>query len=155
MNKDQKEYIDKYIKENQIEDTTQQIRDLLQSVQLTQEVRIIQDMRQKHNHSTVKKMCDKKCVFLTKSHPKLYEKLLSEDYSTYTESLNITHEIIKLLQDIECGRTNQNEGAYQFGLLCKRIYIDPKLSTDQNTDEPVRNISWNAYKCQILSQQAS
>jgi hypothetical protein len=71
--------------------------------------------------------------------------------------LKILFNALDVLRDIENGKLDQHNGAYQFGVLLKKIYVDSalkkaeKLNAETGEKEPEYkgpqvNISWNQFK---------
>ena len=147
MDDNQRDYLKKYIQENNIEDTTNKIRNEKQSTQLKIDIKKLVELRRLFkNDNLFKSECEKKCTFLKSKQPKLYEKLTGKmDQKT----ISITNDMINILIKIEKGIIDQNEASYAFGMLCKELYIDPVISDNKNT----KNISWGDYKKLKLSKE--
>ena len=140
MDSKQRDYLDKYIKENNIEDTTMKIRQEKQSNQLKIDIRKIVELRSLYRSDQLFiSECNKKCSFLKSKQPKLYEKLTT---NITKRTIQITNDMINLLTRIEVGDIDQNEASYKFGMLCKELYIDPVISNKEN----VKEISWTDFK---------
>ena len=140
MNKEQRDYLEKYMRENNVEDTTEKIRIEKQSIQLREEIRKICLLRLKYlRDEDFTKVCDKECKFLRSHHDKLYKKLLE---NPSIETMELANKMICLLERIEKGDIDQNEGSFEFGNLCKKIYIDPRI----NENNDIVEISWDEYK---------
>ena len=140
MDDNQRNYLNKYIKENQIEDTTEKIRKEKQSTQLKIDIKKIFELRTKYrNEEQFLSACEKKCSFLKSKQPKLYEKLTKK---ITQDTLRITNDMINLLDQIENSHIDQNEASYKFGMLCKELYIDPVISNKSKT----KQITWSEFK---------
>ena len=140
MDEKQRDYLDKYIKENNIEDTTMKIRQEKQSNQLKIDIKKILELRSLYKSDQIFiSECNKKCSFLKNKQPKLYEKLTT---NITKRTIQITNDMINLLTLIELGDIDQNEASYKFGMLCKELYIDPAISNKKN----VKQISWSEFK---------
>ena len=148
MNKEQKEYLAKYVAENNIDDTTEKIREAKQSKRLRDDVMKLCKLRilYKDNTQFIQK-CEEQCKFLKENQQKLYDKLLENQQ---IETLNIVKKMLKLLESIENNEIDQNDGSYEFGKLCKEIYVDPVINNDDSTKRKnknkSRNITWEEYK---------
>ena len=140
MDAKQRDYLDKYIKENNIEDTTIKIRQEKQSNQLKLDIKKIVELRSLYKSDQLFiSECNKKCSFLKSKQPKLYEKLTT---NITKRTIQITNDMINLLTLIEVGNIDQNEASYKFGMLCKELYIDPVIANKKN----VKEISWSEFK---------
>jgi hypothetical protein len=69
----------------------------------------------------------------------------------------VLFQALDVLRDIEDGKLDQHDGAYQFGLLLRKIYVDSalkkaeKLNTETGEKEkeykgPQVNVSWAQFK---------
>ena len=154
MNQEQKEYLAKYVAENNINDTTDKIREAKQSEKLRNDVMKLCKLRilYKDNAQFVEK-CEEQCGFLKGNQKKLYDKLIENQQ---IETLNIVKKMLKLLERIENHEIDQNDGSYEFGKLCKEIYVDPVINNDDSTTtknsrnkknkNKNRDITWEEYK---------
>ena len=130
MNDAQKEYLEKMNSEYKIEDTTDKIRQEQQSEKLKKDINNFFILKLKYsNKEDLKKVCDKNCDFLKNKQPKLYEKLLEDDSN---RTIELTAKMITILEHIETGKIDQTMGSYQFGEVCKEIFIDPKYGFDRS-----------------------
>lgn len=137
MNDAQKEYLEKMNSEYKIEDTTDKIREEQQSEKLKKDINNLFILKLKYsNKEDLKKVCDKTCDFLKNKQPKLYEKLLDDDSN---RTIELTAKMITILEHIETGKIDQTMGSYQFGEVCKEIFIDPKLAEKNSDNEKEKN----------------
>ena len=137
MNDAHKEYLEKMNSEYKIEDTTDKIRQEQQSEKLKKDINNLFILKLKYsNKEDLKKVCDKKCDFLKNKQPKLYEKLLEDDSN---RTIELTAKMITILEHIETGKIDQTMGSYQFGEVCKEIFIDPKLAEKNSDNEKEKN----------------
>ena len=137
MNEAHKEYLEKMNSEYKIEDTTDKIRQEQQSEKLKKDINNLFILKLKYsNKEDLKKVCDKKCDFLKNKQPKLYEKLLEDDSN---RTIELTAKMITILEHIETGKIDQTMGSYQFGEVCKEIFIDPKLAEKNSDNEKEKN----------------
>ncbi len=140
MDDNQRDYLNKYIRENNIEDTTEKIRKEKQSNQLKIDIKKIVELRGLYKSDRLfLSECEKKCSFLKSKQPKLYEKLTK---NITKRTLQITNDMINLLTQIEKGNIDQNDASYKFGMLCKELYIDPVISDKSG----VKEITWSEFK---------
>lgn len=140
MDDKQRDYLNKYIKENNIEDTTSKIRKEKQSNQLKVDIKKIMELRSLYKSDQLfLSECEKKCSFIKTKQPKLYEKLTK---NITKRTIQITNDMINLLTQIENCHIDQNEASYKFGMLCKELYIDPVISDKKS----VKEITWSEFK---------
>jgi hypothetical protein len=141
MDENAQNSLDKYVLENNIADNTP----LIQSNQYSKKVKsdLLTMKYIKNNYKSVEfiNRCNKKCIFLKKHQPKLFDKLISD---MSLETLKIVDNIINLLHKIEIGELNQHQGSYYFGELCKTIFIDPVINNDNDND--TEEITWSMWK---------
>ena len=71
--------------------------------------------------------------------------------------LKILFQSFDVLRDIEDGKIDQHDGAYQFGLLLRKIYVDSALKkaeklnvetgeTEKEYKGPQVDVSWGQFK---------
>ena len=91
-------------------------------------------------------------MFLWQNYTNIFNKLF-EDYL----DLEILYKFIKLLSDIEEGKTDQHEASAKVGQILKEIYIDSALRENKSKEskrkkklekpkKTGKNISWSQYK---------
>tara|TARA_Y100000768_G_scaffold382198_1_gene362115 strand:- start:2366 stop:2803 length:438 start_codon:yes stop_codon:yes gene_type:complete len=140
MDDSQKDYLNKYMRENDVEDTTNKIRKERQSNQLKIDIKKLMELRSLYKSDQLFiSECEKKCRFLKTNQPKLYEKLTT---NINKNTISITNDMINLLTQIENGIIDQNEASYSFGMLCKKLYIDPVIIDKKE----IKDINWKEYK---------
>jgi hypothetical protein len=139
---------------NNVEDTTDLIRKLKHSHILRDDInnlimlkaKYIDDVDQIHLEGM------SECNFLFTYYTDIYNKIRKDEID-----LKILFNALDVLRDIEDGKLDQHEGAYQFGLLLKKIYVDSALKkaeklnsqSDQAEPEykgPQIEISWSQFK---------
>ena len=92
------------------------------------------------------------CNFLFTYYTDIYNKIRKDEID-----LKILFRALDVLQDIEDGKMDQHEGAFEFGTLLKKIYVDSalkkaeKLNAETGQTEPEYkgpqvNISWSQFK---------
>jgi hypothetical protein len=139
---------------NNVEDTTDLIRQLKHSHVLREDinnlimlkVKYIDDLDSLHLEGMVD------CSFLFTYYTDLYNKIRKDEID-----LKILFKALDVLRDIEDGKIDQHEGAYEFGTLLKKIYVDSalkkaeKLNAETGEKEPEYkgpqvNVSWSQFK---------
>ena len=91
------------------------------------------------------------CNFLFTYYTDIYNKIRKDEID-----LKILYQAFDVLRDIEDGKLDQHNGAYEFGTLLKKIYVDSALKKAEKlnaSDEPTEvykgpqvNISWQEFK---------
>jgi hypothetical protein len=154
MDANQRLHLQKMITTNNVEDTTDLIRQLKHSHVLREDinnlimlkVKYIDDLDSLHLEGMVD------CSFLFTYYTDLYNKIRKDEID-----LKILFKALDVLRDIEDGKIDQHEGAYEFGTLLKKIYIDSalkkaeKLNAETGEKEPEYkgpqvNVSWSQFK---------
>ena len=154
MDDNQRLHLQKMIATNNVEDTTDLIRKLKHSHILRDDInnlimlkaKYIDDVDQIHLEGM------SECNFLFTYYTDIYNKIRKDEID-----LKILFNALDVLRDIEDGKLDQHEGAYQFGLLLKKIYVDSALKkaeklnaqSDQAEPEykgPQIEISWSQFK---------
>ena len=154
MDANQRLHLQKMITTNNVEDTTDLIRQLIHSHVLREDinnlimlkVKYIDDLDSLHLEGMVD------CSFLFTYYTDLYNKIRKDEID-----LKILFKALDVLRDIEDGKIDQHEGAYEFGTLLKKIYVDSalkkaeKLNAETGEKEPEYkgpqvNVSWSQFK---------
>lgn len=159
--------LEKMIKENNIEDVTQEIRNKKHSDLIRRDVRRMLELKKKYprlsktNSPQFDSMLVKNCNFLFTNYTDIYNKVNKDEID-----LNILGQFLDILKKIENGDLNQHEGAFEVGKLLKALYIDSALKksekiekkhkkhsnrnlTDHQEKNPLlhpKTISWKQYK---------
>jgi len=144
------------IRENDVLDQTQLIRELKHSVTFKKEVTKLIELKKKYPNDAeaLNNECMIECSFLFNYYTDLYNKIRKDEID-----LNILFQFIEVLSHIEDGKVDQHEGSFMVGSLLKKIYIDSALRKADMLDqqhagdgtEPVEvvepvAISWKEYK---------
>ena len=131
------------IRENNVQDNTENIKRLKHSLLIRSEVDKIQLLM--NNASTddfklLDNMCLPHCSFLFTNYTNIYNKLLKKQID-----LGILDKFLKCLASIEDGLQTQHEASYEIGSLLKALYIDTKIYDEPKMREGC-NLSWEEYK---------
>jgi hypothetical protein len=91
------------------------------------------------------------CNFLFTYYTDVYNKIRKDEID-----LKILFNAFDVLRDIEDGKIDQHDGAYKFGMLLKKIYVDSALKKAEKLNsesEPISeykgpqvDISWKQFK---------
>jgi hypothetical protein len=152
MDETQRLHLQKMIAANNVEDTTELIRKLKHSHTLREDVNNLIMLKAKHclDPEALHLEAMSECNFLFTYYTDIYNKIRKDEID-----LNIFYKALDVLRDIEDGKIDQHDGAYQFGLLLKKIYVDSALKkaeklnageTESEYKGPQVEISWNQFK---------
>ncbi len=154
MDNVQRLHLQKMISANNVEDTTDLIRELKHSHVLRDNVNNLIMLKAKHQDNPEKVHLEGmvECSFLFTYYTDIYNKIRKDEID-----LKILFKAFDVLRDIEDGKIDQNDGAFAFGTLLKQIYVDSalkkaeKLNAESGEKEleykgPQVNISWSQYK---------
>jgi hypothetical protein len=159
MDDKQRLQLKQMIKDNDVEDQTNKIREIKHSSLIRRDVIAMEVLKSKHpdvkKHTPDKfaELCRSQCAFLYENYTDIYNKLKNDELD-----LNIFNEFLNVLRRIENEELDQHEGSFEIGKLLKRLYVDSALRrADMNSanhsetvdamphPEPV-NISWKEFK---------
>ena len=153
MDDNQRLHLQKMISANNVEDNTDLIRQLKHSHVLRGDVNNLIMLKAKYNDDPEKVHLEGmvECNFLFTYYTDIYNKIRKDEID-----LNILFRAFDVLGDIEDGKMDQHEGAFEFGTLLKKIYVDSalkkaeKLNANEEPREqpkrPENNISWKQFK---------
>ena len=124
MDSDQRLHLQKMITANNVEDNTTTIRQLKHSHKLCEDVNnlIMLKVRYPDDPDTLHLEGMTECNFLFTYYTDIYNKIRKDEID-----LKILFRSFDVLRDIEDGKIDQHEGAYEFGMLLKKIYVDSAL----------------------------
>jgi hypothetical protein len=154
MDDNQRLHLQKMIAANNVEDTTDLIRKLKHSHILREDVNNLIMLKAKYlnDPEQVHLEAMSECNFLFTYYTDIYNKIRKDEID-----LKILYNAFDVLRDIEDGKLDQHDGAYQFGLLLKKIYVDSALKKAEKLNEKNENvepeykgpqveISWSQFK---------
>ena len=154
MDSNQRLHLQKMVTANNVEDTTDLIRQLKHSHILREDVNNLIMLKAKYPNDPdalhLEGMTE--CNFLFTYYTDIYNKIRKDEID-----LKILFKAFDVLRDIEDGKIDQHDGAYQFGTLLKQIYVDSalkkaeKLNAETGEKEkeykgPQVNVSWSQFK---------
>jgi hypothetical protein len=154
MDDNQRLHLQKMIAANNVDDNTDLIRQLKHSHILRDDVNNLIMLKVKHQDNSdalhLEGMAE--CNFLFTYYTDIYNKIRKDEID-----LKVLFQALDVLRDIEDGKLDQHDGAYQFGLLLRKIYVDSalkkaeKLNTETGEKEkeykgPQVNVSWAEFK---------
>jgi hypothetical protein len=153
MDDNQRLHLQRMIAANNVEDTTELIRKLKHSHILRENVNSLIMLKAKYvsEPDMLHLEAMTECSFLFTYYTDIYNKIRKDEID-----LKILYKAFDVLQDIEDGKIDQHDGAYQFGLLLKKIYVDSALRKAEKLNEndekepeykgPQIDISWKQFK---------
>ena len=154
MDDNQRLHLQKMISANNVEDNTDLIRELKHSHVLREDINNLIMLKTKYQNDadTLHLEGMSLCNFLFTYYTDIYNKIRKDEID-----LTILYKALDVLRDIEDGKLDMHNGAYEFGLLLKKIYVDSalkkaeKLNAENGNPEevykgPQVNVSWSQFK---------
>jgi hypothetical protein len=154
MDDTQRLHLQKMIHANNVEDNTDLIRQLKHSHILRENVNQLIMLKAKYPNDPDRVYLEgmTECNFLFTYYTDIYNKIRKDEID-----LKILYNAFDVLRDIEDGKIDQHEGAFAFGTLLKKIYVDSalkkaeKLNAEEKEKDPEYKgpqveISWSQYK---------
>ena len=154
MDSNQRLHLQKMITANNVDDNTTTIRQLKHSHKLREDVNnlIMLKVQYQNDPDTLHLEGMTECSFLFTYYTDIYNKIRKDEID-----LTILFRSFDVLRDIEDGKIDQHEGAYEFGMLLKKIYVDSALkkaeklnaTTGEKEPEykgPQVDVSWKQFK---------
>jgi hypothetical protein len=160
MDSNQRLHLQKMVTANNVEDTTDLIRQLKHSHILREDVNNLIMLKAKYPNDPdalhLEGMTE--CNFLFTYYTDIYNKIRKDEID-----LKILFNALDVLRDIEDEKIDQHEGAFEFGNLLKKIYVDSalkkaeKLNAETGEKEPQFkgpqvNVSWSQFKKMYISK---
>lgn len=145
--------LQRMMKENDVAETTNQIRELKHSKLIRQDVKHMRELKRKYTRLSpdqFKQVATSQCNFLFNNYTNIFNRLLAGELD-----YNIINQFLDVLQKIEDGEVDQHEGSYQIGMILKKLYIDSALRREEHLDDkgkkvsfrkPVNKITWDQFK---------
>lgn len=137
MNPNERLKLQEMIKENNVEDNTNQIRELQHSQLIYNDVKSYLELKKKYpgssNKEFYKKACITKCHFLFSNYTDIFNKLTKDELN-----LDILFKFIEVLREIEEEKCDQHEGSFKVGKILKELYIDTALRKEEKINKQER-----------------
>ena len=158
MDDDERLKLDQMLKENNVENMTEKIRDLQHSSKILNDVKTMLGMKKKYarlsktNPTQFENMVIKRCQFLFTKYTNIYNRLYKDQLN-----LEILMKLINILKNIEDGDLDQHEGSVVVGKILKEMYIDSALKQEEQRSRkenlnskkknkgPVHKITWQEF----------
>jgi len=153
MNDKQRLQLQNMIKENNVEDQTDLIRQLKHSHIFRSEINNMIKIKDKYNndYDKISEECINECNFLFTYYTDIFNKLKKDEID-----INMLNKFVDVLQKIEDKELDQHEGSFLVGTILKELYIDSALKKadklNENAEKPIEpkkanvQISWKQYK---------
>lgn len=151
--------LNKMINANNVEDCTEEIRSKKHSQLIRDDVTCLMTLKKKYsrlaqsNPVQFDSMCVSQCSFLFNNYMEIFNKVKKDEMN-----MQILHQLLDVLKQIEDGKLDQHAGAFEVGKLLKAMYIDSALlkadKIDKKTGKKIaatskpteKKISWAEYK---------
>ena len=147
--------LQRMIKENDVEETTDLIRNVKHSNQIRENVKILEKLRNDNPEMVINNpddfddMCIFHCGFLFNHYTDIYNKVKKNELD-----MDIFDNFLNVLSKIEDGKIDQHEGSFEIGKLLKKLYIDSALRKadkldDEHKSAPKKDsktVSWREWK---------
>jgi hypothetical protein len=154
MNENEKLQLQKMIKINNVEDQTQQIRNLKHSKLLRKDIDNLLLLKKNFKDNELTTQAINECNFLFTHYTDIYNRVKNDEID-----ISLLFTFLEILSKIENEELDQHEGSFIIGKLLKEIYIDSALKKSEKLDklynseikekniEPIQ-IQWKQWKNQ-------
>lgn len=154
MNENEKLQLQKMIKINNVEDQTQQIRNLKHSKLLRKDIDNLLLLKKNFKDKELTTQAINECNFLFTHYTDIYNRVKNDEID-----ISLLFTFLEILSKIENEELDQHEGSFIIGKLLKEIYIDSALKKSEKLDklynseikekniEPIQ-IQWKQWKNQ-------
>tara|TARA_B100000927_G_C16362511_1_gene428087 strand:- start:120 stop:617 length:498 start_codon:yes stop_codon:yes gene_type:complete len=150
--------LDKMLKANDVEDSTELIRRTKHSNKIREDVKQLLNLKKENkklynsNFQKFDELAVQKCSFLFNNYTDIYNKVIKDELD-----INILNKFLAALEQIEDGKLDQHEASVKVGSFLKELYIDSALKVSEKNDSKQKekkreteieyeNISWSDYK---------
>lgn len=154
----------KMINANNVQDCTEEIREKKHSQLIRDDVTRLITLKTKYsrlaqtNPNQFDTMCVSQCSFLFNNYMDIFNKVKKDEMN-----LQILHQLLDVLKQIEDGKLDQHAGAFEVGKLLKAMYIDSALLKAEKLDKKTgkkmegaatkpkkeKKITWAEYKASM------
>lgn len=151
MNSHDKLLLQEMIKANNVEDQTQNIRNLQHSELIKKDIEtLLEIMKTTDDPNEIHIEAMMNCNFVFTYYTDIYNKVRKSEID-----LSILYEFLNVLEKIEKGEMDQHEGSFEVGTLLKKLYVDSALKRAEKLDEKYKeekvvvekkDIGWKKYK---------
>lgn len=160
MDDSQRLHLQKMIRDNNVEDFTDDIKTKKHSDSIRENVTKLIQLKKKYarlcksNHNEYEQILKSQCSFLYNNYTDIYNRVKNDELD-----LGILWKLVDLLKTIENGENNQHEASYEVGKLLKSLYIDSAVrhadKVNKKKDKHAKNapkeivgkkLSWKQFK---------
>lgn len=149
MNQEDKLLLQEMIIANNVEDQTQNIRNLKHSVLIRNDIgKLLEIMKETNDPSEIHIEAMMECNFIFTYYTDIYNKIRKSEID-----LDILYQFLDVLAKIENGEVDQHEGSFEIGTLLKKLYVDSALKKaaklevkEEKEEKQIKNIGWKKYK---------
>lgn len=161
--------LNEMIKENNVTDQTELIRELKHSTIIRAETQRLLELMEETPNATFAEMRDismMECNFIFSYYTDIYNRILKKELD-----ISLLNKFLDILEKIEKGECDQHEASFKVGTILKEIYVDSALKKAEKLDkeneqrekekeaerapavEPMK-LSWRSYKRQTNARIA-
>ena len=165
MNNLEKLNLHKMIDANNVQDCTDDIRSKKHSDLIRNDVTILMQLKKKYarlsksNPKQFDTMCVSQCNFIFNNYTDIFNRVKKDELN-----MQILHNLLDILKQIEEGQIDQHAGAFEVGKLLKTMYIDSALTKAERIDKKTgkksipskpkeKKITWVEYKAKVLNKK--
>lgn len=131
MNENEKLQLQKLIKMNNVEDQTQQIRNLKHSQIIKKEIEKLLLLKSKiTDKDQLLSKAINECNFLFTYYTDIYNRIKNDEID-----ISLLFTFLEILSKIENEELDQHEGSFMIGKILKEIYIDSALKKSEKLDK--------------------
>jgi len=161
--------LNEMIKENNVTDQTDLIRELKHSAIIRYETKRLLEIMEQTPSATFAELRDltmMDCNFMFSYYTDIYNRVLKKELD-----ISLLYKFLDILEKIEKGECDQHEASFQVGNILKEIYVDSALRKAEKLDkeneerdkanqaqqapatQPMK-LSWRSYKIQTNARIA-
>jgi hypothetical protein len=154
MNPTERSKLNEMIRENEVVDNTQNIRDKKHSQFIKSDIYAYMELVNKYPNCQHKKFfkqsCLNKCSFIFNNYTDIYNKLVKNEVDVV-----LLLQFVDILKEIEDSKLDQHEASFKVGKILKEMYVDTALRKEQknkgkksDSEKPKtgKNVSYADFK---------
>ena len=133
MNQSEQQQLQRMIREGNVNDVTEAIRERKHSRFLRQDMRVLQELLKEGldpNGDDFDEQCRIKVPFCYIEYADIYNRVRKGNLD-----FTIMEQFLDVLEEIETGKLGQHDGAHKVGKLLKKIYVDSAIKQANKLDE--------------------
>jgi len=152
-----KKQLEKLINESDCDNNTDKIRELKHSKTIKDNLETLQNLKITHSKMMLQEpdkfenLCRSQCAFLFNHYTIIFNRAFNDELD-----MTLMGGLLKILQEIEDGKTDQHNGSVAVGEILKKIYVDSalknaeKLNSKHDGEKPTlvepKAISYKEFK---------